>query len=178
MDAFTGLGVRLPFPLSLLHAQADLDFCLTSNVGALGTTGLLLRSFQRSFAGVCVLRLHEGLLQAVEVWIWVYSVMVHGCSATPDHHHPFTSAVAVDNFAFFAFRHAAPLTATYPDTAQRENRDKFKWLKTVSAGSKCQTTPGSGSSLSTATVPPRQSRAEEAEGMKDAHLASLQLRDP
>lgn len=140
-----------PFPL--LPSPADLDLRLTSNVGALGTAGLLLRSFQRSFAGVCVLRLHEGLLQAVEVWIWVYSVVVHGCSATPDHHHPLTSAVAGDNFAFFAVRHAAPLTATYPDTAQRENRDKLKWLKTVSAGSKCQTTPGSGSSLPTATVP-------------------------
>lgn len=86
----------------------------------------------------------------MEVWIWVYSVMVHGRSATPDHHHLFTSAGAVDNFAFFPFKHAAPLTATYPDNAQRENGDKFKWLHTVSAGSKCQTTPGSGSSLPTA----------------------------
>lgn len=108
-----------PYPASPL---TDLDYSLTSNVGALGTAGLLLRSFQRSFAGVCVIRFHEGLLQAVEVWIWVYSVMVHGRSATPDHHHLFTSAGAVDNFVFFLLKHAAPSLPHIPITRSAKIR--------------------------------------------------------
>lgn len=108
-----------PYPASPL---TDLDYSLTSSVGALGTAGLLLRSFQRSFAGVCVIRFHEGLLQAVEVWIWVYSVMVHGCSATPDHHHLFTSAGAVDNFVVFLLKHAAPSLPHIPITRSAKIR--------------------------------------------------------
>lgn len=108
-----------PYPASPLR---DLDYSLTSGVGALGTAGLLLRSFQRSFAGVCVIRFHEGLLQAVEVWIWVYSVMVHGRSATPDQHHLFTSAGAVDNFVFFLLKHAAPSLPHIPITRSAKIR--------------------------------------------------------
>lgn len=58
---------------------------LTSSVGALGTAGLLRRSFQGSFAGVRAIRVHGGLLQALQVR--VYPVEVHGRSAASHHHH-------------------------------------------------------------------------------------------
>lgn len=80
---------------------------LTSSVGALGTAGLLRRSFQRSFAGVRVICVHMGLLQAVEVRIWVYPVMVHGCSATTGHHHPFALGAVDKNCATPPLSHSA-----------------------------------------------------------------------
>lgn len=91
--------------------------CLTSSVGALGTAGLLRRSFQRSFAGVRVISVHMGLLQAVEVRIWVYPVMVHGCSATTGHHHPFALGAVDKNCAIPpSHTHTAPSPPHSPKT--------------------------------------------------------------
>ena len=73
---------------------------LTSGVGPLGAAGLLRRSFQRSFAGVWVIGLHEGLLEAVEVV--VNPVMVHGCSAATGHHHHLSPLLELErNFSLF-----------------------------------------------------------------------------
>lgn len=61
------------------------------------------------------------------------------------HHRPSSSFApgAVDKIALFPLTHSA-LTTTQPDNAHSDMNDKFWGLETISKGSKCQTTPGSG----------------------------------
>lgn len=71
------------------------------------------------------------------------------------HHRPsssFSPTGAVDQFALFPFKHTAPSLPHSLITRSARIRTSFGGLETLSKGSKCQTTPGSGSPLPAAVL--------------------------